>query len=193
MTRRRHSGTVRSAHFTLVACALLLAACAALPDDAPVVEELDPQTGTTIARLGRPVELYRENFREDATGERFAFFGPFETNNMGNRKSFLLIGLPEERAAAPVPPVLLVNGTPVELDTPGHAPDFAGLRDAPYKIPTPWVQIYYYRMDAALMARLGEATSLRIQVMENTRTGPRKLDYVADLAGDPRLRAFANR
>ena len=82
-------------------CAWLFAGCAALPDDAPVVEELDPQTGATVARLGRPIELYRENFREDATGERFAFLGPFETNNMGNRELFLLIGLPEERAAAP--------------------------------------------------------------------------------------------
>jgi hypothetical protein len=174
-----------------VICALLLAACAALPDDAPVVEELDEKTGATISRLGRPIELYRENFREDATGERFAFLGPFETNNMGNRTQFLLIGLPEERAAAPVPPELFVNGTRVELDTPGHAPDFAGLRDSPYRIPTPWVEMYYYRVDAALVARLGEATDLRIEVMENTRTGPRKLEYVANLANDPRLRVYS--
>ena len=193
MTRRRQFETLRPAHFVLALCALSLASCAALPDDSPVVEQLDEQTGNTVARLGKPIELYRENYREDATGERFAFLGPFETNQMGNRVPFLLIGLPEERDAEPAPPVLLIDGTAVELGAAARDADFAGLRESPYKIPTPWVQIYYFRVDGALIRKLGEAEQVRIEVMEQARGEPRKVEYSADVGGDPRLRAFAGR
>jgi hypothetical protein len=179
----------------LALCALLSASCASVPNDAPVVEQLDEQTGVTVARLGRPIELYRENFREDATGDRFAFFAPFETNQMGTRVPFLLIGLPEQRTApsTPTAPTVVVNGAPVELAAPAQAPDIAGLRESPYKIPMPWVEMYYYRIDEALLARLGEARNLRVEVLEETRTGPRRVEYTADVDDDPRLRDFANR
>jgi len=193
MTRRRNSGTLRPAHFGLALCALFLGSCAALPDDSPVVEQLDQQTGNTVARLGKPIELYRENFRDDASGDRFAFLGPFETNEMGNRVPYLLMGLPEERTAGSVPPVLLIDGAAVELGSPARDADFAGLREPPYKISTPWVGIYYYRVDAALIRKLGEARNVRIEVMEETRGEPRKVEYSADVGGDPRLLAFAQR
>src|SRR5262245_59130698 len=76
-------------------CATLLmiaGGCATVPDDAPVVEDLDADTGLTIARLGRPMELYRQTFRPDSTG-RFAFLGPFETNHMGTRTMFLWVAV----------------------------------------------------------------------------------------------------
>jgi hypothetical protein len=171
--------------------ALLLGACASVPNDAPVVEQLDEQTGVTVARLGKPIELYRENYREDG-GDRFAFLGPFETNNMGNRVPYLLIGLPENRGTE-LTPVLLVNGTPVTLEAPAREADVAGLLESPYKIPMPWVETYYYRADASLIAQLGEAQSLRIEVLEESRTGPRTVEYSADVAGDPRLSDFAGR
>jgi hypothetical protein len=81
---------------------VLLAACAALPDDAPVVEQLDTETGNTIARLGRPIELYRETFTQDATS-RFAFIGPFETNQMGKRDSFYGWPCRSNRCRTPFP------------------------------------------------------------------------------------------
>jgi len=190
MTRPRPIGTVRPAHFAWMS-ALLLGACATVPNDAPVVEQLDEQTGVTVARLGKPIELYRENYREDG-GDRFAFLGPFETNNMGNRVPYLLIGLPETRGAEPKP-VLLVNGTPVTLEAPAREAEAAGLLESPYKIPMPWVETYYYRADAALIAQLGDAQSLRIEVMEDSRNGPRTVEYSADVAGDPRLSDFAGR
>jgi len=177
----------------LALCALLSASCASVPNDAPVVEQLDEQTGLTVARLGRPIELYRENFREDATGDRFAFLAPFETNNMGNRVQYLLIGLPDNRDAAPATPVVLVNGAPVELDAPALAPDVAGLRESPYKIPMPWVETYYYRIDTEMLTLLGEARNLRVEVMEDSRGGPRRIEYTADVSGDPRLSEFADR
>ena len=62
MTSRRGSQTrKRIACFVLgTLAAALLSACAALPEDAPVVEKLDTETGVTVTRLGQPVELYRD-------------------------------------------------------------------------------------------------------------------------------------
>src|SRR5262245_46693417 len=87
-SRARHSLRSLRVRCAALVAAALLGGCAAVPDDAPVVEDLDQETGITIARLGRAVELYRETFRQDSTG-RFAFIGPFETNHMGTRDLFL--------------------------------------------------------------------------------------------------------
>lgn len=179
-----------------VRCAALMAAallggCAAIPDDAPVVEDLDQETGITIARLGRAVELYRETFRQDSTG-RFAFIGPFETNHMGTRDLFLWVALPVENAAAASTPTLLVDGQALSLGEPGRSADFAGLRKSPYKIPTPWIAMFYFHLDNTALARLGAARSLQIDVQESTTEGTmRKLVYVAQIEADTRLREFA--
>ena len=66
MTSRTLSSLHRLKRFAVLGAVAWLGACASLPDDAAVVEQLDDQTGLTIARLGRPLELYRENFRKDA-------------------------------------------------------------------------------------------------------------------------------
>src|SRR5215471_9598754 len=94
MTSRRLSKSVQIARrLALFTVAAFLGACAALPDDSAVVEQLDPDTGLTIARLGHPIELYRETFRKDTSG-KFAFLGPFETNQMGRRELYLYVALP---------------------------------------------------------------------------------------------------
>ena len=170
----------------------LLASCASLPDDSPVVEQLDDETGLTIARLGKPLELYRETFRKETAG-KFAFLGPFETNQQGRRELYLWVALPLEDPAADVTPTYLVNGKPLNLGTPGRDPDAAGLRRPPYKIPTSWIAMYYYRIEHDVVAQLGEATSIRIQTIENTKAGPLRTNYSIDVAGDPRLSAFASR
>jgi len=170
----------------------LLAGCAALPDDAPFVEQLDEETGLTIARLGRPVELYREVFRADHT-ERFGFVGPFETNQMGKRDLFLWVAIPTEGDASPAPPTLSVDGTTLELGVPGRAPDFAGLRKSPYNIPTPWIATFYFRIADATVAQLGNAGSIALELTEDTRNGKVTARYTAQLAQDPRLREFAAR
>ena len=126
--------------------AFTLAGCAALPDDDAVVEQLDNETGATISRLGRPLELYRETFVQDSTG-RFAFFGPFETNQMGTRELFLWLAVPIDSPADAEPPTVEVNGKPVTLGAAGRAADFAGLRTSPYKVPTPWSSMYYYKIE----------------------------------------------
>jgi hypothetical protein len=170
----------------------LLASCASLPNDSPVVEQLDDETGLTIARLGKPLELYRETFRKETAG-KFAFLGPFETNQQGRRELYLWVALPLEDPAADVTPTYLVNGKPLTLGTPGREPDSAGLRHPPYKIPTSWIAMYYYRIEPDLVAQLAEANSIRIQTVENTKSGPQRTNYSFDVGQDPRLKAFADR
>lgn len=171
----------------------LLYGCAAVPDDAPIVEKLDQDTGLTVARIGRPVEMYRDSFLKDVTG-RFAFLGPFETNQMGARETFLWIAVPIELAEIDDPPQVQVDGAPLELGTPGRSPEFAGLMRSPYKVPTPWSATFYYRVDPALLDRLGMAKSLTLQVMEPTRKGPAQVDFAVELdPADSRLRDFAQR
>jgi hypothetical protein len=193
MTSLRVSQTslrrVRFAVATLAAA--LLSACAALPDDAPVVDQLDTETGATVTRLGRPIELYRETFMKEAMG-RFAFLAPFETNQMGQRELFLWLAIPVEPAADSIP-VVEVNGTPLELGAPGRSGDFAGVQKSPYKIPTPWSAMYYFKIDAAVIAKLAEATSLNIHILEAGKDGPIKTLFATEVAADARLRDFAAR
>ena len=170
----------------------LLAGCAALPDDAPFVEQLDEETGLTVARLGRPVELYREAFRRDHT-ERFGFIAPFETNQMGKRDLFLWVATPADGDAEPAPPKVTINGAVLELGTPGRAADIAGLRSSPYKIPTPSIATFYFRIDDATVARLADARDIGVEVTEDTRNGKVTAQYTAQVADDPRLRAFLSR
>jgi hypothetical protein len=185
--------TSRLLHFALLLVMVTgLSACAALPNDAPVVEQLDEETGLTIARLGRPLELYRENFRKDTSG-KFAFLGPFETNQMGRRELYLWVAIPLENTAAAVKPLITANGAPLALPEPGRAPDAAGLRRSPYDIPMNWAATFYYRIGPDIVTRLGEASDLRIEVTEEIKTGPLATQYALQTGNDPRLREFSAR
>jgi hypothetical protein len=182
----------RRARFVRMAMAcLLLGGCAALPQDAPVFEQLDSETGTTVTRLGKPIEVYRESFLQEPAG-RFAFIAPFETNLMGKRELFVWLAVPVE----PVPdtvPVVEVNGAVLTLGTPGRTADFATLHKSPYKIPTPWSAMYYFKVDDSIVARLGEATDIAINVLEVGKDGPHKTLFAVKLEADPRLKDFATR
>jgi hypothetical protein len=169
----------------------MFVACAALPDDATVVEKLESETGVTITRLGHPIELYRETFLKDPAG-RFAFLGPFETNQMGQRDLFLWIAVPIEPVADSVP-VVEINSVEVALGTPGKAADFAGINKSPYKIPTPWSAMFYFKIDADLVARFGKATKLTIRMLETAKIGTVKTVFETEVAADPRLKDFAAR
>jgi hypothetical protein len=181
---------LRTFRFTLVAVtSAMLGACAALPDDASVVEKLEPETGVTITRLGHPIELYRETFLKDPAG-RFAFLAPFETNQMGQRVNFLWVAVPIEPVADSVP-VVEINGAAVALDTPGRSADFAGINKSPYKIPTPWSAMYYFKVDADLVAQLGEATKLTVRMLETAKSGTVKTVFETEVISDTRLKDFA--
>lgn len=196
MTSRRRTPTHRHVRnlFVLSLSSLwvsvMVAGCAALPEDAPVMEQLDSETGVTIARLGHPMELYRETFQRDPSG-RFAFIGPFETNQMGQRELFLWIALPVTIAPGTEPDIEL-NGHELKLGTPGRDANFAGLQHSPYKIPTPWSAMLYYKIDADVVTRLADANSLAVRVSETTKDGPKITVFAASVA-DTRLKDFAAR
>jgi hypothetical protein len=191
MTSKRPLGreVVRGAR-ALVSLVALLGGCASLPDDAAVLDQLDEQTGLTIARLGHPLELYVEAPRSDPAS-RFGFFGPFETNQMGQRQPYLWLALPVEPAADPPKATVTVNGNTLALAEVGHAPDFAGLARPPYKISTPWFAMYYFRIDAAMVQTIGQANEIAVEVTEDTRNGPVESRFSLKVAQDPRLREFA--
>jgi hypothetical protein len=178
--------------FWIALVSTLLSACASVPDDAPVVEKLDTDTGLTVARLGQAVELYRESGAKDASG-KFAFLGPFETNQMGSRELYLWIAIPAELPEGEAPPIVEIDGKPVALGAPGRSPDFAGLHKSPYKIPTPWSSNYFYRVDGALVDQLGAATELGIRFTEPTRDGSLKSFFTVKIVADERLKEFAAR
>lgn len=186
----RHGG-LRCTLLLLVAATL--GGCATVPDDASVVEKLDDDTGLTVARLGRPVEVYRETFLKDPSG-RFAFIGPFETNQMGKRDLFVWVAVPIELGEQDAPPTIEVNGKALTLAAPGRTPDTAGLTKSPYKIPTPWSSMYYFPVDEAVIAMLGEARQINLRVTEPTREGPVNTVFAVTLdAADARLQDFASR
>jgi hypothetical protein len=172
--------------------ALMLGACAALPDDASVVEHLDPDTGATITRLGHPIELYRDSYVKETTGS-FAFVGPFETNQMGKRELFLWIAVPLESPPDAEPPSIEVNGKALTLGAPGRAADFAGLKTSPYKIPTPWSLMYYYKVDASIVSALNDAQQLAVRAAEATKNGTIRARFSTQVGADSPLKEFAAR
>ena len=183
---------IRRTRFALVTVAsFVLTACAALPEDAPIVERLDSETGTTVTRLGKPVELYRESFQQDPAG-RFAFLAPFEVNLMGKRELYVWIAVPVEPIPDSVPEVE-VNGGALALGAPSRNADIATLHKSPYRVPTPWSAMYYFKADDAIVARLGEATDLAIRVQEAGKDGPVKTLFAVKVEGDTRLKDFASR
>jgi hypothetical protein len=172
--------------------AFVLGGCATLPQDHPVYEQLDADTGVTIARIGKPIELYRETVPNVYT-DRFAFLAPFETNQMGTREVFLWLAVPIDPTLVESAPTMDVDGTPLALGAPGRQADFAGLVKTPYKVPAPWSVVYYFKVDSELVARLGSAQSLTIHMMEPTKNGPVEAQFAIKIVDDPRLKEFAAR
>jgi hypothetical protein len=177
---------------TLSLAAIMLVACAALPDDAPILEQLDNDTGATVTRFGHPLELYRDTLVPHALG-RYTFLAPFETNQAGKRELYLWVAVPIESPPDADPPSVEVDGKALTLGKPGRDADFAGLRQSPYKLPTPWSSMYYYKIDAATVATLAEARGLGVQVSEATRNGVVRTPFVVELGSETRLKDFAAR
>jgi hypothetical protein len=136
------------------------------------------------------MELYRETFQRDPTG-RFAFLAPFETNSMGKRELFLWVAIPVTLAEGTTPDIEL-DGKAVSLGTPARAADAVGLSQSPYRIPTPWSAMFYYRVDADLVAKLAQAGTLAIRVSEAAKGGTVITVFAATVA-DARLQDFASR
>jgi len=108
-------------------------------------------------------------------------------------------GFHGSRACLPVEPVpdsvpaVEVNGAALVLGTPGRSADFATIHMSPYKIPTPWSAMYYFKVDDTIVARLGEATAIAVHVTEAGKDGPVKTLFAVEIEADPRLKEFASR
>jgi hypothetical protein len=139
----------------------LFAACAVAPPPNTAIEQLDPETGTTITRLLRPIEFNVTAGRGPA-GDPFAYLGVFQTNRMGTRNEYLWIALPVEAALTSMP-VVELDGAALELPPPTNNPDVAGLKSSPYSIPAPWSQPHFYPLASGVADRLATATQLAIR------------------------------
>jgi hypothetical protein len=139
----------------------LLCACssqAVLPES----EMLDSQTGTTVIRMPKPVELVTEQPR-GAQADPFAYLAPFETNRMGERTLFLWISAPQDTGGALQQPKVLCDGQPLTLIPHTEPIDQLGLSRGPYTAPAPWSAQWYFRLPEDSFTCLSGANRVSIE------------------------------
>ncbi len=167
MTTCRRPGTFAYG-LVLLAATLTVSGCASLPQDQPVYEVLDQETGITIMRLGKPLE-FTVGEGQGPTGDPFAYAGVFQTNRMGARAEFLWLAVPVDGTLASGP-TLEIDGVAVTLASSTNNPSIAGLKSGPYTSPAPWARQFWYAVDAATIERLARATSMTIRTADTGGT-----------------------
>jgi hypothetical protein len=144
---------------TALAGSLSLAACTSVATQPePVVEKLDPQTGTTVVVLNQPVELVTEQSRGPQR-DPFAFTAPFEVDRMGNRQLFLWVATPQEEGA-PRSVKVLCNGEPLALSATSFDPQQLSLSTAPYRTGAPWSHAVYFQLSDEALQCLATAHNI---------------------------------
>jgi hypothetical protein len=111
---------------------------------------------------------------------------------MGKRELYVWVAVPIEPVADSVP-IVEVNGSVLQLGTPGRSADYATIHTSPYKIPTPWSAMYYFKVDEAIVAELGQASNINIRVLEVGKAGTIKTLFAVKIDADTRLKDFAAR
>jgi hypothetical protein len=137
--------------------ALLLAACATPPE--PAAERLDRETGTTLTRMPKPIELVATLHRGEGA-DPFAFVAPFITNRMGAHSYFLWISSPGDRPIE-AGPELYCDGAAVALGAGVPLPT-AELSARPYDQPVPWSSDRYFEIDAQGLRDFGACRRLGV-------------------------------
>jgi hypothetical protein len=172
----------------LVGCALAaLAGCAAAPTDADS-EQLDANTGTTLTRMPKPVELVVDRVRGAKT-DPFAYFAPFETNRMGSHELFLWVSAPQVAGPLATPKVFC-GESPIALEKYEGSMSDIGLSSAPYKLPAPWSAQWYFRLSGEVLDCFASASRIRVI----TQTGEAEPDtYTAEGPAISALSAFVTR
>ncbi len=156
---------------------------AALPD----AQTLDAQTGTTVIRMPRPVELVTEQPR-GAQADPFAYLAPFETNRMGERTLFLWVSAPQDNEGALERPEVLCDGHPLTLIPHVEPITEMGLSQAPYTVPAPWSAQWYFRLPQEGLECITAAKRVSLQ----TRSAQRPAElFSADSAALAGLSAFS--
>jgi hypothetical protein len=151
----------------VVALCASLGGCASTPTDV-AVERLDARTGTTLTTMPRPAEFLATEGRP-AGADPYAYAGPFETNVMGRRRTFLWASTPDAQDEVIDAPTVACDGRalPVVPVASGTA-DLRLSRD-PYPPPTAWNSRWLYGLDAASLACL--ATAKAVQLVVRLRAG----------------------
>jgi len=174
----------------LAGCTGLLAGCATLPVDA-AEEQLDRDTGTTVTRLLRPVELLATAPR-GRNADPFAYLAPFETNRVGERRLFLWASMPGDSAAMPgdragMPSVHCGElAAPLEAPLAGGMPAVGmGLTRLPYRAPAAWSAVHVIPIEPMWLDCLASGARLEVAIGEDR--------FASDGARSGDLAAFRER
>src|SRR5689334_2904194 len=154
---------------------VVLAGCATAPTETES-ERLDPDTGTTLTLMPRPVELVVEKARGAKT-DPFAYVAPFETNRMGSHELFLWVSAPQAAGALSVPQIYCGNDV-VPLDKFDGTLKDIGLSSAPYKAPAPWSAQWYFKLSGEVLDCL--ASAARIRITTQAADAPEPDCYIAE-------------
>jgi hypothetical protein len=164
-----------------------LAACTTPPVQ-PVVENLDPVTGTTVVALSQPVELITEQNR-GASRDPFAFTAPFEIDRMGARSLYLWISTPQDNGAAEHLQVLC-DGQSLALDQASLNLQQVGLSRTPYAPSAPWSAEHYFALPESALQCLAGAQQVSVVAQLQSGTQDR---FSADASRLRGVVAFATR
>jgi hypothetical protein len=145
---------------SVAAFVVVLAACASTPSQ-PVVDRLDPDTGSTVTVINSPVELLAEATR-GAAGDPFAYIAPFETDQMGKRALFLWMTAPAPEGTT-VDTQLLCDGQPLVLQPVEGGIKRLGLAHAPYTAPAPWSAQWYFQLPRDALKCLAGAQTIALE------------------------------
>jgi hypothetical protein len=129
------------------------------------MEVLDPETGITILRFGKPLE-FTVTEGKGPTGDPFGYAGFFQTNRMGARAEYLWIAVPVDGTLTEGP-VVEVDGAVLELANGANNPSVAALKSGPYASPAPWAVQFWYPVDAAIVDKLARATRITIRTRDS--------------------------
>jgi hypothetical protein len=158
----------------LVLASLVMAGCVTAPTETES-ERLDPDTGTTLTLMPRPLELIVEKAR-GANTDPFAYVAPFETNRMGSHELFLWVSAPQAAGTLSVPQ-LYCGDNVVPLDKFDGTLKDIGLSSPPYKTPAPWSAQWYFKLSGEVLDCLASAP--RIRVTTQAADAPEPDSYVA--------------
>jgi hypothetical protein len=167
---------------------LALAGCATAPTEADG-DRLDPNTGTTLTFMPRPVELVAEKAR-GPNADPFAYLAPFETNRMGSHELYLWVSAPQAAGALSVPQVYCGDKL-VPLDKFDGSLKEIGLSSAPYKSPAPWSVQWYFKLSGEVLDCLASAP--RIRVTTQAADAPEADSYAAQGQAASDVSAFVTR
>jgi hypothetical protein len=164
-----------------------LAGCATAPTDEQS-EKLDPNTGTTVTVMPKPLELVVDKARGTKT-DPFAYVAPFETNRMGSHELYLWVSAPQTAGPLGIPTVYC-GETAVALDRYEGSMKGAGLSSSPYKMPAPWSVQWYFKLSGEVLDCF--ASTARIRVVTQV-AGAEPDNYVAEGSAIAALSAFVAR